>query len=459
MRHIRNLSSSSFEGRLAGTQGYMQAAEYVAGELAKFGVKPYDGRWGQMFEIECNEIENCMFNSYLNDRDSRTPYVLGNDFICVSMTGRGYADAQVAFCGYGIDDPTFNEYDSVDARGKIVMVLSGVPTFLPSSLTDAYASVRDKARVAKKHGAVALVVVNMSQSCQANEVQGDVFCGPGPHLATFPLIQPTRACADRILASEKYTIDSVLTLMTQHQSPQSFTLLQKFEINVNAKYDPTALTTNVLGFIEGHDKRYRKEFIVVGANLDHLGMQGNTCLFPGASDNASGVAAMLETARLLALDDTMPARSVLFVCFSGKESQNMGSLYFVSHFNKFNKIDAFVNVDCVGNGDSLAVLGNKQFPALADIAYKKDSSFTNVLVHGFNTLPKGDAVAFSRHGVPSIVFTTYGGNRYNHVPSDISENVDRAFVTKAATLLYATVYELSCGDYQGRSRYSRHTKF
>ena len=469
--HVRDLSSSTFEGRLAGTDAYLSAADYVIEALERYGVQPYNGEWAQYFETECNQIENCTFNSYLESnrhsgtampsmRDSMRVYVLGRDFCCSGMSGRGYADAPVVFCGYGIDNGAFDEYADVDAKGKVVMVLSGVPGFLPSSVTDRYASLRDKARVAKAHGACALVVVNMSLSCSPYEVQGAVYSGELPHLPTFPVIQPTRDCGDRLLAGEKMSLQEAVQRINEHKKPQSFHLRKKFEIEVNAKYHPAALTANVIGIYPGTDPKMQNEYVVVGTSLDHVGMQGTTCLFPGADNNASGVAALMETARLLQLSDDQPSRSVVFVLFSAGEQQHLGSQIFVSNFKPLDRIEAFVNVNTIGSGDSIAVLGNKRYPHLWDVARRVDTLYcNNGICTGFKTMPKGDAVAFDYIGIPSINITNYKGNRHAHVPSDIVENIDRRFIVDATQLLFETVLDLSFGEYQGRSAASKRTKF
>lgn len=459
MKHVRYLASSQCEGRLAGTDGFIRAAEYVVNALASYGAKPYKDEWLQLFEIETNQVENCTFNTYVNSNDARTLYVLGKDFVCAGMTGRGYADANVVFCGYGIDDKSYNEYKKVDAQGKIVMVLSGTPNHLPSNIAKQYASLRDKARVAQRHGAVALVVVNLSQTCRPNEVQSRVYSGEEPHLPTFPILFTTRQLGETLLQDERFSLDSVMNLLQSDMAPHSFHLLKKFEINVNAQYHPKALTANIMGVIEGKDAALKREYIVVGAHLDHVGMQGNTCLFPGADDNASGVAAVLETARMLANTPGGVKRSVLFVFFSGAESQHLGSRIFVSNFDRLENVEAFLNAECVGNGDSIAVLGNKRFPDLWASAHRADSAVTHFMVHGYKTVPNGDAAAFYAVGIPSLVFTNYNGNRYAHVPSDIPENIDRNMLQKSATLLYHTLLELGIGDYQGRSIRSRRYRF
>lgn len=460
LAHIRDLSSSTFEGRLAGTDAYLSAADYVIEALERCGVQPYNGEWAQYFETECNKIENCTFNTYLGSKDSLQVLVLGRDFCCAGMTGRGYADAPVVFCGYGIDNGAFNEYADVDAKGKVVMVLSGVPRFLSENVTEKYLTIRDKARVAKAHGACALVVVNMAMNCSPYEVQGSVYSGEGSHLATFPIIQPTRDCGDRLLEGEKMNMQEVIQRINEKRKPQSFHLKKKFEIEVNAIYHPAAMTANVIGIYPGSDPKMRGEYVVVGANLDHVGMQGTTCLFPGADINASGVAALMETARLLQLSDDQPSRSIIFALFSAGEQQHLGSQIFVSNFKPLDKIEAFVNVKAIGSGDSISVMGNKRYPNLWSVAKRVDTLYcTNDMCVSFKTLPKGDAATFDHVGIPSINITNYKGSRYVHVPSDIVENIDRRFIVKATQLLFETVLDLSFGEYQGRSAASKRIKF
>ena len=463
MKHVRILSSSQYEGRMAGSEAFLDAANYCAEVLASYGVKPFQEEWGQYFQVEYNEIENCNFYTYVNDNDVRVQYVLGRDYVCSSMTGRGYTNAPVVFCGWGIDHYSYDEYGKVDVRGKVVLCLSGVPEFLPGKITDRYATLRDKAEVARKHGAVGLVCVNMSESCRPYEVQHWAWCGEGSHQMTFPVVQPTREMAAALLADEQMTFDSVVNRLTETMTPQSFHLRKSFEININAKYHPNATTANVVGVLPGYDAKLKNEYIVVGAHLDHVGIQGNTCLFPGANDNATGVAAVLEAARLLTVNAPKEIeynkRSIVFVLFSGGELQNLGSSIFVSNFPKLRNVECFINAESIGQGDSIQVLGNKRFPMLWNIASHNDSISTKSLVKGYRTMPKGDAAPFAQVGIPSLVFTGFMGNLNDHVPSDISENVDRDLMTKNASLMAEVIYELSLGDYQGRSQRSRRFQF
>ncbi|MBP5536210.1 MAG: M28 family peptidase [Bacteroidales bacterium] len=458
MNHIRELGSSRYSGRLAGTTDYSKACEYVASTLESYGFEPYLGEWYEHFAIECNIIENCKFNSYVEANGVRTPYVLGKDFVCAGMTGRGYANAPVVFCGYGLDALAFNEYANVDAQGKVVLVLDGVPDFLPKNIVEPYYSMRAKAAVAKKHGACALVVIDLTKGCE-HEVHGTVYSGGEPHMATFPIVVPHRTCASHFFDNELMSLQQAIDTIQSTRTPHSFHLRRNFEIDVNANYHPKAGTANVTAFLRGSDDKMNGEILVLGAHMDHVGLQGETCLFPGADNTLTGVAAVLEAARLMATnEDFKPKRSVLVVIFSGGESLCLGSRIFVSNANH-KHFEAFLNPEALGSGDSLLVRGNAQFPLLYGVADSLDKLYTNVMVRGYKTYLRNDAAPFAYIGIPSLNFYAYNGYKHNHVPSDILENINRKTFERNANLFFNVAYELSQGDYQGRTKRSRQFRF
>lgn len=456
MKHITELSSSTYQGRLAGTQGYNAATKYVERVLAGYGVSVAE----QKFEIECNEIENCKFNVYLPGTKDKRIFTLGNEFCCAGMTGRGYVDAQMVFCGYGIDDEDFDEFTGVDVQGKILVLLTGTPDWLPGDITDHYTTLRDKARVAERHGALGILAINISPSCLPYEPQGRVYCGELPHMATFPILQLTYDCGREILQNEAKSLDDAIQALNTEHTVQSFTLLKKAEVDVNAFYRQRAVTANIIGTLKGYDKSVNDEYIVVSASLDHVGIQGETCLFPGADINASGVSAVLETARLLSQPQYRPRRSVLFVLFSGSEQQYLGSRIFLRNFSKLRKVEACINLQSIGSGDSIVLLGDNHYPTLWEIARVRDSANHGLIWQNPElTNPRGDARGFDVIGIPSLVFTTLRGLQHNHVTTDIWENIDRRILTAASQVAVETVRELCDGLYQGRSPRSKSLKF
>ena len=469
MKHIIELSSDTYEGRLAGSQGHERAMRYAERMLATYGAQPVKeefGRrhadkarpWQEPFTLECNEVENAKFNTYVPGSKEKRVYTLGNEFCCAGMTGRGYVDAQMVFCGYGIDNALFDEYQFVDAKGKIAVVLTGQPQGhrMPERVAALYTSLRDKARAAERHGAIGMLVINTSRTCESFEPQGRVYCGELPHMPTFPVLQLTLDCGREIFHGEAMELDNAIAAIDSG-SVSSFALLKKAEVDINARYRPQAPTANVVGILEGNDPQLKREIIVVGASIDGLGMQGETCLFPSADINASGVAAVLEVARLLSNPDYRPHRSVAFVLFSGSEQQYLGSRQFVADFPKLRQVEAFVGAQNIGSGDSLVVLGGGRFPSLYDLAWNRDTAHyrQHIVRDGKKSLARGDARAFEAIGVPSLMITTLNGMHHNHTTTDIWENIDTRILGIATTLLVETVAEIGEGLYQGRSPQSR----
>ncbi len=453
MKHVMELSSETYRGRLAGTEGYDRAVRYVKSVLQRYGLEQIEE---MPFEVECNEVENAKFNVYRPGDKERSVYSLGNEFCCAGVTGRGYVDAQMVFCGYGVDDKNFDEYKYVDVKGKVAIVLTGLPEGhgLPEAVASHYITLRDKARTAEKHGAIGMLAVNVSPTCPSYEVQAKTWCGELPHLGTFPILLLTMDCAREIMADQAIPLDSAMMRIARDGTVQSYSLLKKAEIDVNARYNPLARTTNVVGLLRGSDKHLSREYVVIGASLDGSGMQGETCLFPGADINASGVAAVLETARLLSKADYRPRRSVLFVIFSGSEQQYAGSRAFVERYPQLDRAEAFVNVQNIGYGDSVDVLGGFKYPTLESLVLDRDTvaGRMNVVRGGEPKGLRGDARALDAAKVPSVVITTTRGMHHNHTTTDVWENIDRRIITICSQLVTETVAELGEGLYQGRNR-------
>lgn len=197
---------------------------------------------------------------------------------------------------------------------------------------------------------------------------------------------------------------------------------------------PFALAAeNVVGLVEGTDPALRGELVVVGAHYDHLGRetmfatdpQAGAVVHPGADDNASGVAAVLELARRVAARPTR--RSVLFVAFSGEELGVLGSRYFVEHSPlPLDSASAMLNFDMVGRltNDRLLVYGvatADELPALVDSANASGPHLSiKALGDGFGP---SDHASFYTVGVPVLHFFTDQHPDY-HAATDIASKIN-----------------------------------
>lgn len=110
-------------------------------------------------------------------------------------------------------------------------------------------------------------------------------------------------------------------------------LTTKAQIEVSAIYEQNARTMNVIAMIEGSDLKLKDEYVIVGAHLDHVGSQADL-LFPGANDNASGSAAVLEIAKAFTNGGLQPKRSIVFVLFASEEQGLNGAKHFVESWKK-----------------------------------------------------------------------------------------------------------------------------
>ncbi len=201
---------------------------------------------------------------------------------------------------------------------------------------------------------------------------------------------------------------------------------------------------NVIGIIPGNDTKLKEECVVVSAHYDHLGLgwpdvhkgdEGK--IHHGADDNASGVAVMLELARVFARS-FKPSRSILFVAFTGEEEGLLGSNYFVNHYEKFpaDKVFADLNLDTVGRlfGKPLLIL---------DASSAKEWRYIFIgatYVTGIKTkvvskpLDSSDQISFIQKGIPAVQLFS-GANEDYHRPTDTYDKIDETGLTQTASIV------------------------
>ncbi|MBI3804995.1 MAG: M20/M25/M40 family metallo-hydrolase [Nitrospirae bacterium] len=211
-----------------------------------------------------------------------------------------------------------------------------------------------------------------------------------------------------------------------------------------------ATLKNVIGVLPGRKPEWAGQSIVVGAHYDHLGQgwpdvrqENRGKIHPGADDNASGVAVLLELARSLAKEGP-PERTVIFVAFSGEEAGRRGSKYFVAHSKDFplEKMIGMLNLDTVGRlgANKLIVFGTGSAEEWVHL-FNGAGFVTGVPIQPApKDLGASDQVSFAEAGVPAIQLHS-GPNVDYHRPSDTADKIDREGLIKVASVLKeATVY-------------------
>jgi Zn-dependent M28 family amino/carboxypeptidase len=202
---------------------------------------------------------------------------------------------------------------------------------------------------------------------------------------------------------------------------------------------------NVVGKIEGTDPELKEEYLVIGAHLDHVGSQAGL-LFPGANDNASGSAGILEIAEAFQSCDLKPKRSILFVLFASEEQGLFGSKHFVENLKiDTNKIVAMFNLDCIGYGDSIQVGNGKSSPELWNLVRKIDKENFNLVVEDTWSGGGADLTPFYEIGIPGLYFVSKYSYEHLHLPTDSPETLNIVLLEKITELAYLAAREIADG--------------
>lgn len=211
---------------------------------------------------------------------------------------------------------------------------------------------------------------------------------------------------------------------------------------------------NVIGVLPGADPKLRNEYVLVDAHLDHLGvgrpLNGDS-IFNGADDDASGVTAVLEIARMLAAG-ARPARSVIFAATTGEEMGLLGTRWFISHpARPLNQLVANLEIEMIGRPDSMAGGPGRAWLT----GYERSTMGDSLAAEGIPIMPdprpdqhffeRSDNIAFARMGIPAHTLSSFNLHDDYHRPSDEVSKVDFAHMTSVIAAAVEAVRILANG--------------
>lgn len=344
--HIAYLADDRLKGRAPGTQGYQMAVDYVVGEFKKLGLTPAgdDGAFTQKFNLRRSTLEPGSLRMMVTDSEGNTDsFFVRNDISLSAHPLKAEVNLQLApvvFAGYGVDVPGIhNDYKDIDVRGKIVVILKISPLGLSSDYQSYFSSVGYKMATAKSKGAIGAIVIYERPTAppqpvlqnalnpEKTEAYGSGYIG---NVDVF--MTATQNFLSAILLNSGKNLAQVMASL-KPGSPQSFEIGKKLSIRYRSKHADIE-TANVIGMIPGTDPVMKNEYVVHTAHLDHIGIGkpvNGDSIYNGAHDNASGVASLLEIAKLYRKTGVKPKRSILITMVSAEESGLLGSAYFASH--------------------------------------------------------------------------------------------------------------------------------
>jgi Zn-dependent M28 family amino/carboxypeptidase len=472
---ISAIANDGMEGRLTGSAGYMRAAQYVMSRFKAEGLKPA-GTTGFMQPVE--------FEQQLIDQNASTLDLAAADGSSVSLQagrdariGAGSApapdsiDAPLVFLGYGLHLPKqgADDFAGMELKGKIVVVLSGGPA-------DISGPIKSSARFARaeqlgKLGALGIVTLTTPKQTEIPWARQILLARqPGMYLEDATLretpdgfvnlaIDPTKS--DVLFTGSGHTFAELCVLADASKPVPTFALSYRLKGHIVVRRE-RASSPNLVAELQGADRELAKEFVVVSAHLDHLGIgapiNGDT-IYNGAMDDASGVATVLDIAQRLK-HGPKPRRSILFVIVTAEEKGLLGSHYFARHPTvPKGSIVADLNFDMplplwpltkvLAPGEDESTLG-------ADaraVAARQGLQMAPDALPDRNVFIRTDQFSFVREGIPALAFKfgfakdtpefqiehDWRANRY-HAPSD---DLDQPVMQEEAVKLDAYVAALA----------------
>jgi Zn-dependent M28 family amino/carboxypeptidase len=255
--------------------------------------------------------------------------------------------------------------------------------------------------------------------------------------------------AGDLFAGSGYTLSELQSKIDSTKKPFSIELNKTVQVVVNAKYEKEKETVNVIGIYPGSDEELKNEYVILGAHLDHVGGQGGEIYFPGANDNASGSAAVLEIARAFAEQKIETERSIIFVLFSNEESGLEGAEFLADNLPvPKENIIAMLNMDCIGHGDSIQIGNGKSAPKLWELAKSLDEDEANLMVDATWSGGGADATPFHNLGIPTLYFASRFSYTYLHSMNDKPETLNPKLFEQLTRLAFRTLYEIADGNYE-----------
>lgn len=484
------LASDALQGRMSLQTGDEVAIQWIASEFAKAGLKPAaNGSYLQ--PVELIEYRGDRAQSYVelkrggSEKQWKFPDALGSYRSDVDVA------ADVIFAGFGITAPElqYDDYQGIDARGKIVLIFDHEPQETdPASIFNGtgntrYATGRVKILNAQAHGAVGVLIVaepnrkHPSNQERVARIGGSITRAvplPSQALAEDELHTPAAIISDAVGKELFATVGTdpsqLQAAIDRDLKPQSRALP---DTQVTLHYRNTSITSgrtyNVAGLLEGSDPKLNVETILFSGHHDHDGISGDQ-IWHGADDNGSGTVGVVELAHAFAANAAhgeRPKRSLLFVVFAAEERGLLGSFYMAAHpLRPLETTRAVINFDMIGRNETESdqTKGLIEIPAdttnrlnLIGASYSPDYNRTVVAENKYvgldldyrfdrdyalNIFFRSDQFPFVLHNIPSFWWFTGFHPDYHHT-TDTADKINYVKMAKILRLAYLSGFQFA----------------
>jgi Tol biopolymer transport system component len=455
------LADPARDGRMTGSSGTKATATWLADYFRNIGLQSFGQNFALPFQFNAGErvLPEKSRLEIQGDGSRSASGKLDEDFRPLPFSENGDATGEVVFAGYGLVAPgdggaRYDSYAGLDVKDKIVLILRYVPESVEPARRaqlNRYAGLRYKTMLARERGAKGVLVATGPNSPQPGELLPltNDFTNAGSGIVAASI---SGKFADALLASIGKTLKELQTALdTENPHAESTTAALKAKVTLACGIEHVKKDdSDVVGYFPPGKQSGSDEYVVVGAHYDHLGHGGISSLerageenkiHPGADDNASGVAWVMELAASLAKERAEHPekfrRGVIFACWSGEEIGLIGSAAFCEHPPvPLGKIAAYVNADMVGRmrDNKMTLQGVGSSHAWRRLIEKRNvSGGFNLVLQDDPYLPT-DVTSFYIKNIPVVNFFT-GAHEDYHRPTDTADKInykDLERVTKFA---------------------------
>ena len=437
---VKTLSSPVMEGRGAGTKGIELAANLIEKRYISLGLQPAGAKsYFQPFTVITGAKLKEGNRLVVEDGKTKQGLKLNQDFVPFSFSASGEVNGPVAFVGYGATAPEFgyDDYAHLDVKDKIVIILRYEPAAFAAKSGNAgltqHSQLITKAINARNHGAKAVILVNGKLGDGEEDQLTKFGSVNGPENAGIVIAQVKNEAANAWFAAagEGKSLSETQTQINSTSTPASFVFRDKLQISLGVNIEKTRATVNnVLAYLPGKTD----EYIIIGAHYDHLGY-GNVDslapsqigqIHPGADDNASGTAGVLELARLLAPRKGQLQRGILFMDFAGEELGLLGSAEWVKEPTRpLDKAVAMINMDMIGRikDEKVFIGGTGTGATFKDLLDTEKGKFPFHVEYSASGYSASDHTSFVGKKIPVLFFFSGLHSDY-HKPSDTWDKIN-----------------------------------
>lgn len=503
--YVAFLASDVLEGRDTGTRGIRIAQTYIESLYRAWGIEPM----GDKLERKRQYLQSVPMAEAIPGDGSKITVQSGTSSRVFSPQvdfafGRGtrYAGSfagNIAFAGYGIisKEHKYNDFADLDVAGRIVLISAGLPGGIDSPLAKGgdspsyslWRRLRDLRENLAEKGAVALLIVMedanapLGRADESPYKSGDRIRSSRRNVFVPALTADDRsvttlfispAMARYLFSTAGKSWDKTLKAIDAKIKPMSFQIDSAMTIiDIDVEQKPVS-GYNVIGYIEGSDEKLKEEYVVVGAHLDHVGVNEDGYVFNGADDNASGSSGLLEVAQAFAKNGERPKRSVIFTHWTGEEHGLWGSRFWVENPPvSLDKVVTYINMDMIGRDvdersyNQMAfrfgydvktrpysaeeaenlVMGTSsgQSPILNKLVVQLNKDYVGLSLFAVSQADISggtDYLPFHDRKIPVLGFFT-GFHEDYHKPTDTAEKINIKKIGRIARLVYLTAFEIA----------------